>query len=225
MLARLQKGTTPICLRTKAFFFQPGFMQDRLGFAGACDKAQGSLVSWHTQRHLPAKSKSSAAEVNLSRLICKPLGFRLKEPCRKAEVSKLTHLQGGSTEKKGRGGNTFNSAVPASRSRRTLQNDFPPEHSETEQRPWGWGEICVTHLHLAPCTKAPSWGSHEGRNAHSSSQSPAACVGVPPSAPCPGLCLHARPQRFVPNLSMPSLFIIQTPKRLSARTPPKRFSR
>lgn len=118
-------------LKTKAFFIQPGWWEDRLGLAGVWDKAaQGSLVSQHMQTHLPGKPKSSAAEVNPSSLACKPLGFRLNEPGRKAEVSKITHSQGGLTKKRGRDGNIFNSGVPAKRSTSSLQNDFPPEHNE-----------------------------------------------------------------------------------------------
>lgn len=127
LLAKPQRGPRLTCLRTKAFFVQPRWCEDRLGLAGVWDKkAQGSLACWHTQRHLPGKSRSSAAEVNPSSLACKPLGFRLNEPGRKADLSKITHLQGGST------GDTSNSGVPAKRSTSSLQNDFPPEHSETD---------------------------------------------------------------------------------------------
>lgn len=131
LLAKPQRGSRLICLKTKAFFIQPGWWEDQLGLTGVWDKAaQGSLVSQHMQRHLPGKPKSSAAEVNPSSLACKPLGFRLNEPGRKAEASQTTHSQGGSTKKRGRDGNIFNSGVPAKRSTSSLQNDFPPEHSE-----------------------------------------------------------------------------------------------
>lgn len=47
---------------------------------------------------------------------------------------------------------------------------------------------------------------------------------VPPFPLCPGSCFQARPQKSVPNYSMMNLFIIQTPRRLSARVLPNCIS-
>lgn len=81
------------------------------------NKAQGSLASQHTERHLPGKPKPPAAEVSPSSLACSPLVFGLNEPGRKAELPKITHSQ---EDQLRRDGNIFHSEAPTKKKHKFL---------------------------------------------------------------------------------------------------------
>lgn len=117
------------------------------------NKAQGSLASQHTERHLPAKPKPPAAEVSPSSLACSPLGFGLNEPGRKAELPKITHSQEDQLRREAEMATSFILKPQQKKKKAQVLHKMASYLSTvkvSQQQPWGWGRISVSHTHDQP---------------------------------------------------------------------------